>query len=240
MDKEHILAEIRRTAVANGGRPLGRARFLAETGIRESDWHGRYWIRWSEAVGEAGFEPNELQGAYENEELLRQYADLIRDLGHFPVAAEVKMRARQDASFPSHNTFARFGRKGEIAARVFEFCVEQDGYSDVAEICAPVAQSSADDDESKAVITEPDTGFVYLMKSGRFYKIGRTNSMERRIREIGVQLPERLKLLHTISTDDPVGIERYWHQRFADKRKNGEWFELAPADVRAFRRRKFM
>src|SRR5438552_10042876 len=55
MTREAILSEIRRTAQENGGVALGKKRFLDATGIAESDWSGRYWTRWSDAVAEAGF-----------------------------------------------------------------------------------------------------------------------------------------------------------------------------------------
>jgi hypothetical protein len=109
--KAHILDEIERTAEANGGRALGRQRFYAETGIKETDRSGKYWVRWSDALREAGYAPNQFQLAYDEQFLLKELAAFVQELGHFPVIAELKLRARQDPEFPSHNTFARFGGK---------------------------------------------------------------------------------------------------------------------------------
>jgi hypothetical protein len=76
--------------------------------------------------------------------------------------------------------------------------------------------------------------------SGQFYKIGRSNSAGRREYELAIQLPEKAKMIHTIRTDDPAGIQAYWHKRFEIKRRNGEWFKLDAADIAAFKRRRFM
>lgn len=239
MTKTHILAEIERTAEANGGLPLGRARFEAETGIKEADWFGRYWARWSDAVREAGLTPNEYNTAYDDDVLLEKYANLAKELERLPVAGDLRLKARSDKEFPSHSTFNRLGQKQEVIRRLAIYCRSHEGYEDVGRLCEgylPPEVSEVD----QPLAPEEKLGFVYLMRSGRYYKIGMSNSVGRREYELGLQLPDPVSVVHAIRTDDPPGIEEYWHKRFAAKRKNGEWFELNAADIAVFKRRKFM
>lgn len=237
MDRETIVAEIQRCAAENGDVPLGRERFYAATGIREADWSGKYWVRWSDALRDAGFEPNELNRAHDEDHLLRSLASFVREIGRYPVEAEVRMRRRTHPDFPSSNTFRRFGNKQQTINRLAEYCADDPELRDVFDICAPLVKDTEPDDEA---VADENGGFVYLVKSGKYHKIGRSNSAGRRFYEIGLQLPEELTVVHYLATDDPVGIERYWHERFADKRANGEWFSLSAADVKAFKRRRFM
>lgn len=240
--KEHILSEILRTAEQNGGKPLGRVRFATETGIRESDWSGRYWTRWGDAVRESGLEPNRKQVRSDDDANLERLAREARRLGHLPMRRELQLRRREDDSFPSVGVFDRLGSKRALARRLARYCEEHPDYADVLEIVQPLLDAEeepgASSDNAGEVV--PEYGFVYLLKSGRHYKLGRTNSLGRREYELAIKLPEPADTVHVIKTDDPVGIERYWHLRFADRRENGEWFELTQADVGAFKRRKFM
>jgi hypothetical protein len=237
--KDHILSEIRGTAAQNGGASLGWKRFYAETGIKESDWHGKYWVRWSDAISDAGLSPNCLSVAMSDDDLLSAAATLVKELGHFPVKGEFRLKARATPGFPSYNTFARFGTKTSFAARLYVFLMER-GEEALAALYAPVAEKAYETGPAPEPVSDVEFGFVYLIKLGRYYKIGRTNAVGRREYELAIQLPEKPKLIHSIKTDDPAGIEEDWHKRFASKRTNGEWFELDAMDVGAFRRRKSM
>ena len=150
------------------------------------------------------------------------------------------LRRRADSSFPSPNVFARFGRRADLAARLVEHCGTDPELDDVALICRSAATKRPPEPEEAPSGGGPIPGDVYLMKSGHHYKIGRSNAAGRRAYELAIQLPERLEMVHAIRTDDAVGIERYWHQRYESKRLNGEWFALSKEDVAAFKRRKTM
>ena len=138
--------------------------------------------------------------------------------------------------FPTAATMRRrFGGHSDLLEKVRSHCVEKPGNEDVLSLLSAHKTPKSD---RKDDVTSADAvpGYVYLMKSGRYYKIGRSNDAGRRGYEIRLQQPEAVEEVWKIKTDDPEGIEAYWHRRFADRRKNGEWFDLRKADVNAFKR----
>ena len=112
LTKDDVLREIRRTADENGGVALGKAAFFAATGIRESDWSGRWWTTWGAAVRKAGLEPQRLNPRLDDERVLEAAARIVRKRGRFPTAAEIRFECNADPTLPSHNTFRRFGGVG--------------------------------------------------------------------------------------------------------------------------------
>lgn len=190
---------------------------------------------------EAGFEPNALRDAFSDEILLEKLAAFVRELGRFPANGDLRLKKRNDPGFPNDKVFdAHFGSRQKLRQAVAEYCRTHPGMDEVLTFCGPISPDAETSKDVEKLSASVITGFVYLMKSGKHYKVGKTNATGRREYEIAIQLPERLKMVHAIKTDDPEGIEAYWHRRFATKRANGEWFALSREDVDAFRRRKFM
>lgn len=232
--RERIIAEIRRLAGANGGRPPGVMSFERETAIRRSQWYGVYWARWGDAVAEAGYTPNAPQAKTDPDFLLRKVCEAYRHYGRVATDGELALYRQRDPEVPWRQTIGlHYPSKVALIAAVKAWAAAHKGYGDVAamipdSIFVPGAQRAQAKD-----------GSVYLIQSGPHFKIGRSDELERRVKEIRVALPDAAILVHTITTDDPPGIEAYWHRRFAGRRANGEWFKLTPPDVLAFKRRKF-
>jgi len=235
--KERILNEIRKLAEANGGKAPGKEFFQRETGIVDNDWCGKIWLRWNDAVTEAGLKPNKMNQRLPSDLVLDKYAEVCRHYRKPPSSAELRYYARENPDFISHNTFTtHFGGKNSIIAALRDRAIERNE-DDLLAILPEVSIStrpSRNDSSSKT-----SEGWVYLLQSGVHFKVGRSDELEKRVKQISIALPEKVELVHAIKTDDPSGIEAYWHRRFADQRANGEWFKLKPADVKAFKRRKF-
>lgn len=233
--KESIIRAYRELVEAKGGRLVGREVFIRETGIPRYCWGGGYWRSWSAFQAELGYAPNAPTPRVKDDLILGGFAELALELKRIPTEADLLLKRQTDASFPSKGGFRRWGNRDALLARVAEFCEGKPRFDEVRELLEQGASASID----VRLHSRRVTGFVYLLRSGKNYKLGRTVATGRRLRELAIQLPEKPDTVHVIETDDPEGIEQYWHRRFADKRRGGEWFALSPEDVRAFKRRRF-
>lgn len=234
--REHIISEIQRLAALNGGQAPGNQAFVTATGIKETKWRGKYWARWGDALVEAGFQPNEWTGKSDVTVILDGLIEACRHYGRLPTTSELKMLRASRPSVPSPKTInGVLGGHADMVAALRSHAASRSDYTDILTMLpAGPPPRPARPAGSKSV-----DGHVYLIKSGDFYKIGRSDELERRVKEIRVALPDAATLMHSIATDDPPGIEAYWHRRFADRRANGEWFRLTNDDLKAFMRRKF-
>jgi hypothetical protein len=236
VEKHEVIVEIRRLTDVNGGVAVGQTRFFAETGIKPHEVLGKLWARWGDALAEAGYSANQWNGPIEEELLLGAYVALSRRLGKLPTKHEVALEKTTNPDFPTGATFRRrLGLHSQLVEKVREYCAATPGNDDVLAMCPtptdPIQVPPEESDISDAIF-----GYVYLLKSGGHYKIGRSNDLGRRGYEIRLAQPEPVQEIWSIKTDDPAGIESYWHHRFADRRKGGEWFDLRKRDVDAFKR----
>ncbi len=232
--RERILSEIKRIARANGGQPPGVQVFQNETSIRKHEWNGKYWARWGDALIEAGFLPNKFTARVDSSIYLKKISEACRHFNKLPTAPEFRLYKAVDSDFPDYSTLqTHFGSKNGIVESLKVWLEKNVDYYDVNEFLPELKLTE------KSLIQKSSDGLVYLIKSGVFCKIGRGDELEKRVKQIRTALPDSSTLEHSIRTDDPSGIEAYWHRRFADKRANGEWFKLTVQDVAAFKKRKY-
>ena len=109
----------------------------------------------------------------------------------------------------------------EMPREFAEWASNKADWSDVALICSRSMAKT-----TRMAKKGAELGTVYLLRSGRYHKIGKSNSVGRREYELGLNTPEPCRLVHVIKTDDPNGIERYWLKRFEGKKRTESGFSF--------------
>lgn len=238
--REEIIGEIRRLA-AEIGRPPGSRLFEVETGRSAHQWRGVYWARWSEALKEAGFEPNARTGKADPDVMLEQLAILTRRRGRFPTAPELELYRRTEPA-PSQFTLRRhFGRRAVVVVRLKRWAAARPDYADVADLLPPDPARAPARTRGWASPSPRDGaaeagGFVRLFRCDGRHHLSRIGDADGRQRSPPIAISRKAILEHAIRTDDPAGVEAYWRRRFTYRRLAGDWFALTPDDVAAFRR----
>jgi hypothetical protein len=87
----------------------------------------------------------------------------------------------------------------------------------------------ADRDMKPVVRDWTPGGFVYFVKCGQFYKIGRSKDIKHRFASI--QFPEKPRMIKAVRCLDYGFLEKALHALFAHKRTHGEWFDLSGEEV---------
>lgn len=74
-------------------------------------------------------------------------------------------------------------------------------------------------------------GYVYVLRSGDFIKIGKSKQVDQRVTQISPKTPMPVTLLHSIACEDMSQVEAALHRRYAHYRTNGEWFLLPQEEL---------
>jgi hypothetical protein len=242
MNREQILAEIKRLADANAHTAIGERAFFAQTMLNRTVLRRAGFPNYGAAVEAAGYQRNELKQRYDDDTLFAPIARLARELGHCPTYGERAVERYKDSTFPGEASISRRTKVEPLVHGLVSWCRNQPEYHDVARLldtAAGVATRVNDGARNRNIVT----GYVYLMRygaHGKDFKLGHSENVQRRQAQIDMVSPHDVRVVHTIETDDPEGIEKYWQQRFSARRvKTKEVFRLTADDIAAFKRRKY-
>jgi hypothetical protein len=243
--RDRLIEQLQRVARDNGGRVPGEMRFYRETGLTKQNLWDVDIRSYGDLCELAGLPRNRLQQQMAPDQLFEPLAVLTARLKRFPDNTDRQMAHRQDAAFPSYEAYRTAQNKnGPLDDQLLEWCRSRPERSEAREILeAHLARREGHRrriGQSGKVVK----GYVYLFRygnSGQNYKIGRTDQVVRRHSQISAMFPGDLRIVHVIETDDPVGIEGYWHRRFEDNLVDNkkEIFRLTPEDVAAFKWRRY-
>lgn len=243
MNRDQILAEIKRVAEANSSVVVGERVFFAQTRLNRRVLRRAGFPNYGAAVEAAGYRRNQLKQAYSDDQLFAPLAQLAREVGHCPTTGERAVARYKAPTFPGEAAVSRRARQEPLAQQLLRWCRDEPAFQDVARMLESTVPLQDGNSTLETRGRKIVTGYVYLMRygaHGKDFKIGHTENVQRRQSQIDMVSPRDVRVVHSIETDDPEGIEKYWHERFSERRvKTKEVFHLTPDDVAAFRRRQY-
>jgi len=169
---------------------------------------------------------------------MKKEVETLRDFVSFPLDDEL-----------SHKAFTEGYLKGWNASMSLMYCLSLGGASSAEtyytalyhwnRLHDSIAEGFDILDINKHTFTETPykgirfkKGFIYILRADNgVYKIGQTTQLDDRIKQLGIQLPYELELVHAVGTDHVLSAEQLLHKRYASKRQKGEWFALSDEDI---------
>jgi Meiotically up-regulated gene 113 len=239
MTRDQVVRRIAELAAQRDGH-ISFREFLREVGLPEQWLRGQPWFPgWNTLLTELGLTTRRFAPPQRDPTAsVGAIAELIRQLQRWPTEDEFRRERAKNDAIPSVAFIRKLRRSGELAKLIAPLA-KADPSTPALQLLASEEPRDEEHLDTKAS-RDRVQGYVYMLRSGRRYKIGKSTDPSRRFREVRLELPDETVQVHTIATDDPSGIEAYWHRRFAAKRVRGtEFFELDANEVRAFKFRKF-
>ena len=171
MDKPQITRRLTQLASERGGHIAFRA-FIAATGLSERWLRDQPWFQgWNALLKEVGLETKSFKvDRTPPETIAEAVAELITRSGKWPTEDELRREKAQNASFPSATIISPMRKTGELARLIVELGVVRPGFAAAAEIAAKHQVHAPD----AVGVDERVKGYVYMLRSGRSYKIGKS------------------------------------------------------------------
>ncbi len=80
-----------------------------------------------------------------------------------------------------------------------------------------------------------NSGHIYVLKCGKYHKIGRAKYLAKRISAYNTHSPYEIEVVKTILVEDCVQFEKLLHMTFSNFKHRGEWYYLTFGSLSALK-----
>src|SRR5262249_38427653 len=119
-------------------RQLTERAFKTATGLTAGSWRGLYWARWSDALAEAGYQPNKFGAKFEIDRVIGSFIEAARHYKRLPTEPELRMFRRLRPDIRHEQTIrSYFGSKEQLLSNLRAWLENNAGYDDIIEMLGP-------------------------------------------------------------------------------------------------------